>query len=260
MRSIYNLLVLFGIDPLKAVQTIRGMPAYRRDLRLLKNQERSSVRVFPFGPPRPCLGDRHAESGCARGHYFHQDLLVARRIHANKPSRHVDVGSRIDGLVAHIAAFRAVEVVDIRALPERIPNVTFTRADMMLPVPMGLHGYCDSLSCLHAMEHFGLGRYGDPVNYDGYVLGMENLHAMLISGGRLYFSVPIGPQRIEFNSHRVFSVGYLLECFAGRYAIERFSFVDDKGELHEAVPVTAQDVKNNFGCFYGCGILELIRI
>jgi len=67
------------------------------------------------------------------------------------------------------------------------------------------------------MEHFGLGRYGDPVNYDGYLLGLNNLYQILKIGGKLYFSVPIGPQRIEFDAHRVFSLSYLLELFYGKY-------------------------------------------
>mgnify|MGYP006185842181 CR=1 FL=1 len=32
-----------------------------------------------------------------------------------------------------------------------------------------LLNYCDSLSCLHALEHFGLGRYNDPIQFDGYL-------------------------------------------------------------------------------------------
>jgi hypothetical protein len=33
-------------------------------------------------------------------------------------------------------------------------------------------GYCDSLSCLHALEHFGLGRYGDPIDPRGHEKGI----------------------------------------------------------------------------------------
>jgi len=102
----------------------------------------------------------------------------------------------------------------------------------------GLVEYCDSLSCLHAIEHFGLGRYGDPVNYDVYLLGLNNLYCILKKGGKLYFSVPIGPQRIEFNAHRIFSISYLLELFDGKYHIDSFSLVDDQGHLHENSPIS----------------------
>jgi len=260
LRRIYSLLVMFGVDPRKARRSIRSLPAFFRDLKTLKSQRQSATREFPLGKYYPCLGDRFTDSGSTKGHYFHQDLLVARKINLNNPHRHVDVGSRIDGFVAHVAAFRAIEVIDIRPLPNKIANVTFKQADLMTPVQESLLEYCDSLSCLHAMEHFGLGRYGDPVSYDGYILGLNNLYRILKKGGKLYFSVPIGPQRIEFNAHRVFSVSYLLECFDGSYRIDEFSFVDDRGDLHENVPILNDDVQSNFGCMYGCGIFELTKL
>ena len=260
LRSAYRLLALFGVDPRKSIHSVKGLPAYFRDLRALKGQIGSAVREFPFGRPYPCLGDRFADGGSANGHYFHQDLLIARRINLYDPHRHVDVGSRIDGFVAHVAAFRAIEVIDIRPLPNNIPNVTFRQADLMAPLQESLIECCDSLSCLHALEHFGLGRYGDPVIYDGYILGLNNLHRMLKKGGKFYVSVPIGPQRIEFNAHRVFSVSYLLECFSGKYRIDQFSFVDDRGDLHENTPIAPGNAQNNFGCMYGCGIFELTKL
>ncbi|MBI1338566.1 MAG: DUF268 domain-containing protein [Phycisphaera sp.] len=260
MRSIHGFLATFGFDPRKTIHAVRGLPAYYRDRGRLKNQMAASAREFPLARSRPCLGDRFAKSGAARGHYFHQDLLVARRVHLNNPQRHVDVGSRVDGFVAHVASFRKIEVIDIRPLENNIANVTFKQADMMSPLPEGLQGYCDSLSCLHTIEHFGLGRYGDPVNYGGYRLGLDNLHAMLKPGGKHYFSTPIGPQRIEFNAHRIFSVAFLLDYFRDKYRVDAFSFVDDRGDLYEDVPLDNEDIQNNYGCSYGCGIFEMTRL
>lgn len=260
IQSIYTFLAIFGIDPGKTIRSIRGLPLYLRDLRALKNQKASAVKEFPFGKPYPCLEDRFTESGSAKGHYFHQDLLVARRIYLNSPSIHVDAGSRVDGFVAHVASFRPIEVFDIRPLSGTLPNIKFIQVDLMEVIKDELVDYCDSLSCLHALEHFGLGRYGDPVDYDGYLFGLNNFHKILKKYGKFYFSVPIGPQRIEFNAHRVFSVSYLLECFAGRYHIDQFSFVDDKGDLHENIPISDAGAKNNFGCIYGCGIFEMTKL
>lgn len=259
LQNVYRFLVMFGIDPLRMIHSIKGFPPYTRDLKKLKAQRRNSVREFPFGRFYPCLWDRFDDSGSYKGHYFHQDLLVARRININNPLRHVDIGSRIDGFVAHVAAFRAIEVIDIRPLTNNIPNVTFQQYDFMVPIQENFVDYCDSLSCLHTIEHFGLGRYGDNVSYDGYVQGLQNLYRMLKRGGKLYFSVPIGPQRIEFNAHRVFSVSYLLDLFAGKYNIDQFSFIDDKGDLHENILILEDDIPKNFGCIYGCGIFELTK-
>ena len=208
------------------------IPFYYADLIKLNASKASSKNrdLFPFGKPFPCLKDRFTQSGEAKGHYFHQDLLVARRIFANNPKLHVDIGSRIDGFVAHVATFRLIEIIDIRPLSSTIPNVKFIQADLMDNMDEKLINYCDSLSSLHALEHFGLGRYGDPVNYDGYLDGLTNMSTILQTGGKFYFSVPIGPQRIEFNAHRVFSIDYLMELFNGKYRIDKFSFIDDKGD------------------------------
>ena len=47
-----------------------------------------------------------------------------------------------------------------------------------------LTDYCDSVSCLHALEHFGLGRYGDPVDPDGHLKGFRNLRR-IVQGGHV---------------------------------------------------------------------------
>ena len=103
-------------------------------------------------------------------------------------------------------------------------------------------------------------RYGDPVKYDGYLDGLSNIHKILKPGGKFYFSVPIGPQRIEFNAHRVFSVGYLLSLFEEGYRIDMFSYVDDNGDLHENAGLENKgEIETSFGCHYGCGIFEMTK-
>ena len=92
-------------------------------------------------------------------------------------------------------------------------------------IPSSLTNYTDSLSSLNVIEHFGLGRYGDPIDVDGHLKGLQNMHKVLKQGGKFYFSTPIGPQRIEFNAHRVFSMTYLLQIFEPLYHIDYFSFV-----------------------------------
>ena len=76
-------------------------------------------------------------------------------------------------------------------------------------LPNDLINYYDSISSLHAIEHFGLGRYGDPIDYYGFEKAIDNISKLLEISGHFYFSVPIGPQRIEFNAHRVFSIKFL---------------------------------------------------
>ena len=59
----------------------------------------------------------------------------------------------------------------------------------------------ESLSYLYTMEHIGLGRYGDPIDPLGYLKGMNELQRVLKPGGKLYFSVLIGQERVEFNAY-----------------------------------------------------------
>ena len=82
---------------------------------------------------------------------------------------------------------------------------------------------------------------------------------MLKPGGKFYFSTPIGKQRIEFNAHRVFSLEYLINIFQNDFQINNFSYVNDFGNLFTDVKLIDLDIKNNYGCNYGCGIFELIK-
>lgn len=256
-RTLYLLLEELGYDPMKTINFFRGIPFYVRDLAKIRHQKGDKTD-FVFGSPYPRLGDRLDESGIMSGHYFHQDLLIAQRIYQNKPLKHVDIGSRTDGFVAHVAVFREIELIDIRAQKNSVKNITHKQTDIM-DLPAGMANYCDSISSLHAIEHFGLGRYGDPVDYDGHVKAIDNIHKMLKANGKFYFSAPIDKQRIEFNAHRVFAVGYLLTLFNHKFKIDYFSYVDDKGDLFENVGLDADSVKNNFNCDYGCGIFEMTK-
>lgn len=213
---------------------------------------------FVIGPAYPSLSEIGAQAGTASGHYFHQDLHIAQQIQAAQPTRHIDVGSRIDGFVAHVASFRPIEVFDIRALSGGIPNVTFTERDITNE-DASFDAITDSLSSLHAVEHFGLGRYGDTVDYYGYRKGFDNLSRMVKPGGRFYFSVPIGQtQRVEFDGHRVFSIPYLLrDMIEPTFAVEHFAWVDDRGEMHRDGDVRSVDANRTFGLQYGCGIFTL---
>lgn len=198
-----------GLDPLLAWRAFRALPRFLRDLSRFRRLYRGALSL------QPCLHDRGAEAGATSSEYFWQDLLVARWVHEHGPRRHLDVGSRIDGFVAHVASFREIEVLDVRPVSSRIPGVRFQQADLMdvgqvaRLDPAG-QGICDSLSCLHALEHFGLGRYGDPLDPEGYRRGLTNLAALLEPGGRLYLSTPIGRQRVEFNANWVFDPRTLL--------------------------------------------------
>lgn len=253
LQGIYWILsAQFGIDPIKAFRSLQGLPRYARDL--FKFRANYSGR-FDL---KPCLFDWYEEGGITKSEYFWQDLLVAKMIFSAKPEKHVDIGSRVDGFVAHVASFREIEVLDIRPISANIPSVTFKQADMMNPAE-GLIDYCDSLSCLHALEHFGLGRYGDTIDPNGYKAGIRNMVKILRSGGVFYLSVPVGIERVEFNAHRVFDPNTIVqEAVSNQLLLHKFAvFTVDKGLVetdgtYEALGSIGQSR-------YGLGIFTFIK-
>lgn len=203
IRKIYWILSSqFGIDPRNIVRSLIGIPKYVRDYFNFRKVYRGSIELVP------CLTDWYEEGGATKSEYFWQDLLVARMIFEANPQKHVDVGSRVDGFVAHVASFREIEVLDIRKITSAVPGIIFKQADLMSE--NHLIEYCDSLSCLHALEHFGLGRYGDKVDSNGSELGLKNMAMLLKDEGNFYLSIPIGIERVEFNANRIFDPNYIL--------------------------------------------------
>ena len=239
---------MLQMNPTFAFRFILRLPKFFRTRKQFKKMSEASADYgkFPLLTSYPMLFEADAEGGTARGAYFWQDLLVAQRIARANPGRHLDVGSRIDGFVAHVASFREIEVMDIRPLKNDLPNIIFRQCDLMSDVPDELVGVADSLSCLHALEHFGLGRYGDPLDPDGHRKGFANLARILKPGGLLYLSVPFGTQGIHFNAHRIFSLEYLLDMFkTHRFSVEQFSFVGDGGNIRFNIELTPESVKTN---------------
>lgn len=230
------------------------------DLNELLKQAQESKNDFPVSSLYPILKERFVQDTRPKPHYFYQDLIVAQKIYLHKPKKHVDIGSRVDGFVAHVASFRELELFDIRGTPYKIPNVKFNKFDIMRDLDNKLIDYCDSISSLHVIEHLGLGRYGDTVSFEGYVKGLDNIYNILKRGGNFYFSVPMGsPQRIEFNAHRIFSLRHLLELFEGKYEINSFSYEQDNGSFFQDVELTKDKIDNNCGCVHGCAIFELTK-
>jgi hypothetical protein len=255
VRRIATFLLQLGLDPRRLLASMCFVPEYLSGaLKLRRLLARADTDRFAFAW-LPALSDRYMPSGMARGHYFHQDLWAARRVRERNPDRHVDVGSRIDGFVAHLLTFREVEVIDVRHLDTQVAGLHFHQADLMQPQSVEANS-ADSVSCLHALEHFGLGRYGDPIDAEGWRTGFCNLVRMLREGGRLYLSVPVGPQTIEYNAQRIFAPRTIIEFAASlNMRLIEFSYVDDEGNFHEN-----RDVDDAASCRFGCGCYLFERI
>ncbi|QWD93553.1 DUF268 domain-containing protein [Polynucleobacter asymbioticus] len=248
----HYLLFRFGID-------VRKMVAFRRYPRYLRERSQFIKLGGAIAKNYPILYDYKDNAGSAMGQYFHQDLLVASFVHEKNPIRHVDIGSRIDGFVAHVAAFRKIEVLDIRPLNNiGHENIEFLQADLMNP-NINASKKSDSLSCLHAIEHFGLGRYGDVVDPLGYLKGFKNMLSMVENDGTFYISFPISNKNeVHFNAHRFFHPHDILGWNVSpmKFKVIRFDYVDDEGNLHTNVDLHNGIINVNDGC----GIYTLHKI
>ena len=207
--------------------------------------------AWPVTKELPMLSEWDESSG-AIGAYFLQDQCVARWIHEAAPIRHVDVGSRLDGFIGSLSVFREVEVIDIRPQTQHVPNVRFHQLNLMAELPSDWVECTDSLSCLHTIEHFGLGRYGDPIDPLGHLKGLEQLKKMVKPGGVFYLSTPIGPQRTEFNAHRVTAGKTLCDWFSNGWTIERCAVIDDENRIEQC---SGRQLVSDFKGVMGVGIV-----
>jgi Caenorhabditis protein of unknown function, DUF268 len=227
--------------------SLRYLPGFLADWLAFHRQRGPwSVRI---ADSYPCLADRLPTTPFDP-HYFYQGNWLARRLADAKPARHVDVGSSVltmGVLSAHVPTV----FVDYRPLVVRQSGLWCIAADVnRLPF---VDRSLKSLSCLHVIEHIGLGRYGDPINADGARLAAQELQRVVGQDGTLYLSTPVGRERVCFNAHRVFAPATILSWFSG-LQLTGFSYVSDDGRLHESASVEAASDLD-----YGCGLFEFRR-
>lgn len=181
---------------------------FRGDMKLYEYRNVSKDFVIDKKNNMPMLYDYYASAGKVDGHYFLQDLYFARKVieNINPDEKHFDIGSRVDGFISHLlVAKQKVVQMDVRPLNIKLAGLEFRWADAT-----NLDGIEDgsinSISSLHAIEHFGLGRYGDEIDPDAWKKILASMKRVMKQGGKLYLSVPVGnEQKICFNAHRIFS-------------------------------------------------------
>ena len=197
-----------GFDPLQLLKFLQNFPKF-----LISFIRFSSQNQFQRLKIAAVLTDFKQEGGIASGHYFWQDLICAKWIFEAQPVNHFDIGSRVDGFVSHLLAFREVDILDIRPIRSNVPGLKVHLGDAQLPLNQ-FEGQFQSVSSLHAIEHFGLGRYGDKIDYAGHKKGLINIAACVQIDGYLYLSFPIGSPSTEFNSQRILDPNWPIEVLS----------------------------------------------
>lgn len=181
-------------------------------------------------------------------HYIYHPAWAARIIAETKPKEHTDISS-ILCFPTILSAFVPVRFYDYRPANIKLSNLHIGKADL-LSLPFADNSI-ESLSCMHTIEHIGLGRYGDLVDPDGDIKVIKELKRVLAINGNLLFVVPIGKPAIYFNAHRVYSYSQIISYFEGLKLIE-FSLIPDNGKqvgiIKNAFPEQADSQK------FGCGL------
>lgn len=240
-------------DPLEIIRKYQALPHFVRNWRDYRRMNGNSSFRIQLREVWYRAHDRYATAGTAYGHYFFQDLWAAQRLYDVKVNEHVDVGSRMDGFVAHILLFCRVTYVDIRPMAFAWDRFEFRRGSITC-MPFSDNSV-RSLSCLHVIEHIGLGRYGDPVDPNGYLEAAAELSRVLAPGGRLLLGTPVGRERICFDAHRVFDPESVVRAFPG-LSLSEFSLIDDGGRGI----ITGASFEQARRCEYECGLFVFEKL
>jgi SAM-dependent methyltransferase len=250
LLKLYHIFNYLLFDPIGKFRQYKALPLFIANY--FRFRKRWAVapglplRMFDF---YVTTADKFQSAGTAKGHYFFQDIWAATKIYQKSVRVHTDIGSRIDGFIAHLLPFCRVQYVDLRKMDNRVDNLEFLQGSI-LQLPFEDNSI-DSLSCLHVIEHIGLGRYGDDIDPAGHEKAARELVRVLKPGGTMYIGTPVGRERICFDAHRIFDPKTVVGIFAGLALVE-FSLIDDKGDRL----IRGADMGVAAGCGYGCGLFE----
>ena len=198
----------------------------------------------------PIATDKYAMAG-AMNDYFWQDLWAARLVRKSGVKKHLDIGSSIDGFIAHLLSMDIdVTVIDIREFPGEVENMhtIVDDATYLRQIP---DESVESMSALCSLEHFGLGRYGDPIDPEACFKCFAAIQKKMKRGGKLYISVPVGSERVEFNAHRIFYASTIIECFSDM-VLQEFSCCEE-GKIEYHVDIHKHNnrkIDDRTGLFY----------
>ena len=218
---------------------------FRKEFNEFKNNSLSDRFLLRWEDRKPCLNDRTSSTQFDR-HYVYHTAWAARVLARTKPTQHVDISSYLY-FATLVSAFVPVRFYDYRPAQVVLPGLETGFADLnALPFA---DGSVDSLSCMHVVEHVGLGRYGDALDPNGDLKAIKELARVLAPGGHLLFVVPVGQPRVMFNAHRIYGYDQVIEAFEGLH-VEEFNLIQQQGNDPPIQGATAEQVAAEQ---YGCG-------
>jgi hypothetical protein len=178
----------------------------------------------------PCLNDDTATTGFDP-HYVLHTSWAARVLAKNRPKAHTVFGDSLY-FVGIASAFVSITFYDIRMSRLPFRDIEQKTADLT-GLPSSWTGTLESISCMHVLEHIGLGRYGDALDASGDRKAAAELARVLAPGGQLLIVVPMeDPPRVCFNAHRLYSYPQIVELFS-TLSLTEFTLISNEGEFFE---------------------------
>jgi len=203
---------------------------------------------FSFAGNYLCVDDNTQTTGFDVHYTYHPAWALRKVINEIKPQKHIDISSAIY-FSTSLSASIPVEFYDFRPAELKLSNLLCSKAD--LTNLFFETNSIESLSCMHTVEHVGLGRYGDEIDPIGDIKAMKELQRVVAQGKHLLFVVPIGGEnKIHFNAHRVYKPEFILKQFDLMDLKEFYYISGDNKDQISAHPSQIDLTKENYGC--GC--------
>ena len=236
---------------LNKIKTVQSKIVFKKEYNLLKEFASRTKERFTLNweDRYPCLDDKTAFTGFD-SHYVYHTAWAARIVKKINPAFHEDISSYLY-FSTILSAFIPVRFYDYRPANVKLDSMSTHTAD--LTNLLFEDNTVESLSCMHVVEHIGLGRYGDPLDYDGDLKAMAELIRVLKPEGNLLFVVPIGKPRIMFNAHRIYSFEQIFDYFS-ELRLAEFALIPDNaydvGILNNVEREIMENQKYACGCFW----------
>jgi len=182
-------------------------------------------------------------------HYVYHTAWAARCVKKINPLKHIDIASSLY-FSSIVSAFVPVDFYDYRPAELSLSGLTSKHANLM-KLPFSDNSIL-SLSCMHTVEHIGLGRYGDQLDPEGDIKAITELKRVLAPGGSLLFVVPIGNKaKIMFNAHRIYTIKMIQELFAD-FTLKEFAIIPERhGDIQINPDLNSLELGSyDCGCFW----------
>jgi len=220
---------------------------YLKQLKLYKELSGNSFRFNGNQiTKRIIIGEDTINTGFD-AHYIYHPAWAIRIVKQINPEIHIDISSTLH-FCSMLSAFMPTIFYDYRPALLTLSGLKCDKADL---TNLFLESNSiESLSCMHTIEHVGLGRYGDPIDPEGDLKAINELQRVVKKGGNLLIVLPVGLPKLEFNAHRIYSFE-MIDSLFNDFVLKDFSLITDKKEFIEsASPTLVEKQKYGCGCFW----------